>query len=138
MSEKKVVYIDHLRVERAWDVAYPLLEASFEYQGNWAPSDILNMLKKNEALLWLTMDKKSVYAAAVTWIDEYPTAGRVFTIAFAAAGEMKDLRAMYDYFVAYADNADCYAIDLHGRRGWVRELKDLGFEEYSTTTRNYL
>lgn len=132
-EEKRVVFIDKEGAADAWPVAWPVLEPAFNYQANWSPDEIRDMLVRGTAVLWLCMTPSKVHTAMVTWIDEYATQ-KVLVGAF-TGGEMEDVFTMAPYIIDYARYANCNAIEVHGRRGWARAFKPLGFEEYSTTTR---
>lgn len=133
VEERRVIFIDKSHVEQAWPVAWPVLEPAFNYQANWSPDEILDMLVEGKAVLWLVATPSQIHTAMVTWIDEYKTQ-KVLTVAF-TGGEMEDVYMAAPYLTDYARYADCTAIEVNGRRGWARQLNDLGFEEYSTTTR---
>lgn len=132
-EEKRVIFIDKDHAEEAWPVAWPVLEPAFNYQSNWSPDEILGMLVQGKAVLWLCATHSKIHTAMVTWLDEYETQ-KVLVGAF-TGGEMEDVFQMAPYIMDYARYAGCTAIEVNGRRGWVRAFRDLGFEEYSTTTR---
>jgi hypothetical protein len=132
-EHKRVVFIDKEHAAEAWPAAWPVLEPAFNYQANWSPDEIRDMLVRGTAVLWLCMTPEKIHTAMVTWIDEYKTQ-KVLVGAF-TGGEMEDVHTMAPYIIDYAKYAGCSAIEVNGRRGWVREFRDMGFEEYSTTTR---
>ena len=45
---------------------------------------------------------------------------------------MDEIKQMEPSLRTFANGVKCDAISLTGRRGWVRALKDLGFEEGHT------
>ena len=91
------------------------------------------MLIAGKAVLWLCVTPEKVRTAMVTWVDQFATQ-KVLTGAF-TGGVMEDVFEMAPYIIDYARYAECDAIEVHGRRGWARAFKPLGFEEYSTTSR---
>ena len=57
---------------------------------------------------------------------------------FLAAGDMDEIKRMEPSLRTFAESVKCSAICLTGRRGWVRALADLGFEEGHTIVVKYL
>ena len=67
----------------------------------------------------------------VTEILNYPRK-KVFHI-FLAGGELDQIKDFSDSAIHFAKLNGCTAMTLAGRRGWVKALADLGWEEKFTT-----
>ena len=67
----------------------------------------------------------------VTEILNYPRK-KVFHI-FLAGGDLNQIKDFSDSAIHFAKLNGCTAMSLAGRRGWVKALADLGWEEKFTT-----
>ena len=67
----------------------------------------------------------------VTEILEYPRK-KVFHI-FLAGGDLDQIKDFSDSAIYFAKLNGCSAMTLAGRRGWVKALGDLGWEEKFAT-----
>jgi hypothetical protein len=67
----------------------------------------------------------------VTEILNYPRK-KVFHI-FLAGGDLAQIKDFSDSAIHFAKLNGCTAMSLAGRRGWVKALADLGWEEKFTT-----
>ena len=70
-------------------------------------------------------------ACAVTEIITYPNAKTLHI--FLAAGNKATIVDMDASAARFAEMNGCSAMTIAGRRGWVRELKNHGYEEMLTT-----
>lgn len=97
--------------------------------------DLREQLEANEAVLW--MGRKS---AVFTQCTAYPKTAEFVCEGGPAGGDLVEIRDhMLPQIEAWARAAGCTQAQLTvGRRGWVRALRALGYEEYATIMRKIL
>lgn len=131
------LWVDPEHAEYALAEALPLIMPSLEYgDGKYDEIDLLEKLKDNTAVLWLARYGGRIEAAGITWIDIYPQEKRM-TLAF-AGGDKALLEGLHGYVEDYAKQVGCLAIEVWGRKGWIRELAPLGYEYIHTVVRKKL
>lgn len=103
-----------------------LIEAALEYaHGTHTFDDICHMVISGR-LRWWPLPNSFM----ITEISEYPRQKHYHV--FMAGGDLAEIKATQQALVAAARLAGCSTITLGGRRGWVKALKDLGWEESHT------
>lgn len=103
------------------------LQAALDHSGGTHTlEDVYDGVKAGALFFW--PGKRS---AAVTEIIEYPQR-RVFHT-FLAGGDLDEIRDMEADATEFAMHLGCDAMSIAGRRGWVKALKDRGYQEYLTT-----
>ena len=95
-------------------------------------NSVVEAIEAKEAQLWV-----GKASCMVTQIDDFPTGARVMTV-WLAAGDLDDVMAGRPQVEEWARAAGCTQIIIEGRPGWVRTLKDHGFEHYATSVRKML
>jgi len=85
--------------------------------------------------LWLAFDKEKVRAACTTQIVFYPHI-KVCAVTHLAGTGYKDWIRFSEYIGVWAKENGCSHIEAHGRRGWIKVLKD--WSERWTTIRKEL
>lgn len=107
-----------------WNRCVPWLEAALEKSGNthtiW---DVWTKLSNGEAQFW-----PAPSWAAVTQLADYPRK-KVLRI-WLAGGNLDDLLkeglpTAYDF----AQQHGCSAVEVEGRGGWAKKLKNYGFQQ---------
>lgn len=103
------------------------LEAALEYSGGTHTlSDIRAGIEaKRYALI---PGEKS---ALVFEICEYPQLKALHV--FLAGGDLQEIKSFDPLLIDLAKAGNCARIDIAGRRGWVRALKDIEYTEMWTT-----
>lgn len=105
------------------------IEAALEYcSGKYDLANIQYKLSRHEAQAWETE-----HSAVVTWLEDYPCQ-RVLTLAF-AGGDKDELKGLIPEIRRFAKDIGCQALEVHGRAGWERVLKEEGFKKVSTVLR---
>jgi hypothetical protein len=80
-------------------------------------------IESNEAQLWPMSD-----AAVVTEIKVYPTGARVLSY-WLAGGALESIVRLHQFAIEpFAIDKRCVGIEVRGRRGWARTLREQGFE----------
>lgn len=103
------------------------IEAALAYaEGTHTFDDIVCMVVTGRLMWWPLPN-----GFMATEVVEYPRAKHMN--AFLAGGDLDEIRAMQDQLVAVAKLAGCTAITISGRRGWVKALTSLGWQESHTS-----
>lgn len=111
-----------------WSMIEPLIDRALQYNPRFTAQDIKAKLLTGVCQLWESGDFQSVL---ITEIHLYPKA-KVMNL-FLNSGKL-DLDSL-KYIEQWAKTIGCTEIEETGRRGWVRKLKELGYQEVSTTMR---
>lgn len=105
-----------------------LLEAALGYEGSglYTFRDVVDYLLSGRVHLW--SDTK---AAVVTCIHELPQ-GKSCTI-WLAGGDLDQCLDIETKIVEYAREQGCKVVEIHGRPGWSRVLKERGYRAPKVT-----
>jgi len=105
----------------------PWLESALALSGGTHLfQDVVECVKLGTMQFW-----NAPKGCMVTEILEYPQK-KVFHI-FLAGGDLDQIKDFSDSAIYFAKLNGCSAMTLAGRRGWVKALGDLGWEEKFTT-----
>lgn len=108
---------------------YPADPAFYAAWARWSPElakalldthtlgDVLGLLKSGDAQLWTDRE-----AAVVTEIVIYPR--KKVLRAWLASGKYEGIRRIEDRVIPWAKDYGCQEIQIVGRLGWRRRLKD--------------
>jgi len=103
-----------------------LIGDALEYDPSYSVPDVLKEVSDMRAELWLGEG-----SLVVTNVIDKPQV-RQFHI-WIAAGDLSELMDdIYPIIEARAREYGCTVMTISGRRGWIRKLKDNGFEEAAT------
>jgi hypothetical protein len=123
-------------VPQYWDRSYHYIQAALDRtEGEMKISDIHQMILNREMQLWLTVEDDTVTGALVTQLIDYPRtkACRYVALGGDLHGDFDKIDAIITEWAVYNK---CDRIELVGRRGWTRALKDMGYNEaYSFVTK---
>lgn len=97
-----------------------------------ALSDVVRAIEVNEAQLWV-----GERSCMVTQVDDYPNGERVLMV-WLCAGDLDHVMEGRVQVEEWAKAAGCTQIIIEGRPGWVRALKEHGFDHYATQVRKIL
>jgi hypothetical protein len=109
-----------------WQIAAPLIGRAIEHaDGRYEIADVLAAVLARDMQLWIAVDARSmaVEAACVTEIVAYPRekrCGLVFCAGREADRWIRHLPEIADW----AREQGCAALELQGRPGWERLLRD--------------
>ncbi|MDA8788855.1 hypothetical protein N9M91_02145 [Porticoccaceae bacterium] len=105
----------------------PWIEAALEYSGGTHNfDDVAAGVMSGQMQLWPAPE-----GMIVTEIVTYPRK-RVLNI-FLASGELNQILDFHTNVQDWAENQGCSAFTMSGRRGWVKALKNHGWQESFTT-----
>lgn len=116
-----------------WPEAKPCIEKAIPYShGEITIEQVEEGLMTGTTRLLTIRDGGEMIAAVVVSIHQYP-AKKVCQVSYAGGEQMdKWAKQGFPVVVALAKQAGATSVLVQGRRGWLRELKQYGFEEYST------
>ena len=117
-----------------WPIVKPMLEAPIKYSHNeLCIDDMYDRLIKGEMLL-LTINKKSEVVAAITCEKrDFPTGKTILNVTTAGGSALQDWFEDLDKVMdRVAKEYGCEEIYIVGRPGWVRVLKNVGYEKIHT------
>lgn len=77
----------------------------------------------SNAYLWLAIDNDAILAAAVTKVTNEPL-GRLCTIVACGGYDWDRFGRLIEGLEKYAKSEGCTAMEICGRPGWSRRLKD--------------
>lgn len=111
-------------IDGVWPVVAPLIEKSLVYFDNRVDiDDIYNSLKARNNQLWLVIRDGEILTAVVTEITIYPKK-KVLNIAYLAGRDFRSWQDGIDILKDFAKSLGCSSIEIRGRRGWEKLLKD--------------
>jgi len=126
-SDSQISYVPPKDVGLIWKQIEPLLLKPLEIDGfAYMPKDIFDSLLKKKMQLWISWNVKTneVEAAIVTEIIDYP---RLRSCRYFLAGgtNMKSwFNPVKEQVEHWAKLNKCQRIELVGRKGWVKWLRD--------------
>jgi hypothetical protein len=108
-----------------FDKAAPHLQAALDASpiATHTLEHVRAAIEGNEAQLWPVTD-----AAVVTEIVAYPTGAKVLSY-WLAGGNLESIVRLHRFAIEpFAIDRKCAGIEVKGRRGWARTLREQGFE----------
>lgn len=116
-------------VADVWDRVEPLLAKAMKIANDrYRTIDLLDQILRGEQFLWIAFDEeKEIKAAITTRLIDYP-GKRVLSLQFCGGDDMEQwLSEFHDTLEKFARAEHCEAMELVGRKGWVRALEDKGW-----------
>lgn len=112
------------QISREFDEAAPYLQAAIEYDRSrgYDLSDIKDRVMLGDLQLWRGDDW-----AAVTEVLNYPR--RRTVLIHLAGGKLTSMVQANDDLEEFARVMGADYIEIIGRKGWARRLRDMGYEE---------
>lgn len=105
----------------------PQIERALAHaQGTHTFNDIVWMVMQGRVRWWCLPN-----SFLLTEVIEYPQQKHFHV--FLAGGNLNEIKGTQPFLVDAARLAGCSAITLTGRRGWIKALLDLGWNEKATT-----
>lgn len=95
--------------------------------------DMYNKVVEGEWHLWVATDQDEIYAVAITAFIYYPRSTNLRMIFVSGDGE--NWPVALKVFEHFALVNDCHEVEILGRKGWERVLRDRGYELKSVTLR---
>ena len=116
-------------IETWWSLVEEYLITALEYGlGEYSIGDIKKSCKSKDMQLWVKMGRE-VKGAFVTKIAKYPQKNLLCVILL-GGDEFQEWRDEADALLnAFGKENNCEYIELFGRKGWGRVLKDIDYKE---------
>jgi hypothetical protein len=116
-------------VDTWWSHVQEYLSKALKYGlGEYTLGDIKSACKERDMQLWVKLGKK-VEGAFVTKIAQYPQKN-ILVVLLLGGDNFKEWRNEADkLLVAFGKENKCDYVELFGRKGWSKALKDLNYNE---------
>jgi hypothetical protein len=107
-----------------WESVKPLIEEALEYNdGEYTSSDIKKMVEDGDMQLWLFHKEDGLAGCGVTQLIDFPLK-RICLIVLLAGRDFSEWERYIGVVENWAVSNGCSSIELRGRKGWERVLKD--------------
>ena len=119
--------------DQVWEKVIPLIDRAIEYaDGKYGAEDIYKALKNREMQLWVAFTKVGALSAfCITKITHYPREKRG-AILFASGHNVMEWLPFCKTIQNWARENGCTSMEVYGRRGWKKLLKQYGHYEIHT------
>jgi len=116
-------------VEAWWPLVEEYLNAALKHGlGEYSTSDIKSACISKNMQLWVKIDKE-VQGAFVTKISKYPQKN-ILCVLLLGGNEFMKWRDEADALLnAFGKENNCEYVELFGRKGWGKVLKDINYKE---------
>ena len=116
-------------IEAWWSLVQEYLITALEYGlGEYSIGDIKESCKSKDMQLWVKFDRE-VLGAFITKIAKYPQKNLLCVILL-GGDEFQEWRDEADALLnAFGKEHNCEYIELFGRKGWGKVLKDIDYKE---------
>ena len=113
-----------------WSLVEEYLIAALKHGlGEYSIEDIKKSCKSRDMQLWVNFDKEGVQGAFVTKISKYPQKN-ILCVLLLGGNEFMKWRDEADALLnAFGKENNCEYVELFGRKGWGKILKDINYEE---------
>ena len=100
--------------------------------GRFEKIDLVNDILTGKATLWTVMDEEDdnkIYGVIFTELSYYPRQ-KMLSISFAAGDNLESwIDESLEVLENWAVDNECVAMEITGRRGWVKKLKSHNWQE---------
>lgn len=115
-----------------WDIAKEYLNPSIAMnRGAFTAEDLYQLISDKDMQLWGVHDG-ALKAVFITQIVEYIRIKRLRLVLIGGHEIENWLEIVSECMDKFAKENGCTGIELWGRKGWIKRLKPLGYEEYET------
>lgn len=124
-----IIGIHASKVDDVWNRIEHFTQAALDRtEGEMAINDVKQYVEDRDMQLWVICDEEDIVGALITEVLDFPRkkACRYVTL----GGDLKDAFPVIDQSIsAWAKSLGCDRMELIGRRGWSRAIKNLGYNE---------
>lgn len=122
-------------IDSVWLEVVPLIEeALIAGDPDVGTEDIHTYLLNSDMQLWTAVDEGKIIAAAVTQIIIFPR-NKIGQVTLGAGIRMEEWMHYMQVFEQWFKSMGCTRIELLGRPGWSRAMKQYGFTPESLVVR---
>ena len=112
-------------INYVWQQVEPLIIRALD--DSYTARDVLDGIIRNKFQLFISWENNKVESAVVTEVADYPRK-RILRYVLAGGNNLENwLEPIQEKIEEFATNNYCQAIEVAGRKGWLRKLK--GFEQ---------
>ena len=112
-------------INYVWQQVEPLVIRALD--DSYTARDVLDSIIRNKFQLFISWENDKVESAVVTEVADYPRK-RILRYVLAGGDNLDNwLEPIQNKIEEFATNNYCQAIEVAGRKGWLRKLK--GFEQ---------
>ena len=112
-------------INYVWQQVEPLVIRALD--DSYTARDVLDGIIRNKFQLFISWENDKVESAVVTEVADYPRK-RILRYVLAGGNNLENwLEPIQEKIEEFATNNYCQAIEVAGRKGWLRKLK--GFEQ---------
>ena len=117
-------------IEGWWPLVKEYLTDALEYGlGEYSIDDIKKSCLSRDMQLWVKFDREGVRGAFITKISKYPQKNLLCVILLGGE-EFIEWRDETDALLnAFGKENNCEYVELFGRKGWGKMLKDINYKE---------
>jgi len=123
----KAIHIHPKEADEYWHIAEGYIQSAINktQADELSTEDVLEAVKQKRMALWIIVDKVPVGAFTIA-INDWPQK-RIATVVHLGADKLEYAMACWDQIEQYAKENQATAVNLWGRKGWTKPLKELGF-----------
>lgn len=136
MSDYELRGVPATQVDLVWTPVKHFIQAALDRtEGEMSIDDVYNALIDRDMQLWILLDEFHVIGALVTQILEFPNvkACRYVAMGGDVHGDFDEITGMIEQWAA---TQGCQRMEIVGRPGWARALRDHGYRQaYSYVTK---
>jgi len=112
-------------INYVWQQVEPLIIRALD--DSYTARDVLDGIIRNKFQLFISWENDKVESAVITEVADYPRK-RILRYVLAGGDNLDNwLEPIQNKIEEFATNNYCQAIEVAGRKGWLRKLK--GFEQ---------
>ncbi|MGB1223921.1 MAG: hypothetical protein ACPHCN_07235 [Mycobacterium sp.] len=117
-----------------WDVVAPFIEDAIARSGGGHTlADVKRRVEDGSNTTHIWPGKKSAAVTEIAWEGTKPVLN-----CWLAGGDLEELREMIQAAEVFAERIGCHSVQVSGRKGWVRALRDLGYKPVAYTVEKEL
>lgn len=134
MGQVVIFVVRDSNIDQWWDKALPFVNKALEKgQGQYDAEDVRSMIEEGFGVMILAYIDGDIVAAMVSILDEFPLIRQMTILLMGGDNSDEWFDETMKAFAEIASEQQADVITVHGRRGWVRKLKQYGYEEIHTT-----
>lgn len=127
--------LNHQEILDYWEFLSRKIYAALDTgQGESSPVDICRKALNNQAQIWVIQDEEGIKNVTVTEILQYSQHKTLHIITTTGDG-WKEYKEEHKELEKYAKDIGAVAIEMWGRKGWLRKLEPMGYKEAYTVMR---
>lgn len=125
----------HHAVDTVWKEAAPIIEKALDRADDkYSLEDIRKFILEKKMSLWVCFENHIMTACVLTQIVCYPQSKRLLIFSMSGVGIENWLK--FEHLMKeYAIRENCSYVEVYGRPGWEKMLKNYGYDKIHTVLR---